>query len=147
MQYRKITLGQTDIEYLGFLVTRTGIQTMNKKVEDMVKMTPPKNTKEVRAFIRIVTCCRDMWTRRSHLLHTLTALTSPKVKFKWTDMEQEKFDGIKRNVTHNTLLSYSDFNKRFDIHTDSRDYQLGAVIIKNGKPIAFYSRKLTGTQK
>ena len=28
----------------------------------------------------------------------------------------------------------------------ARNYQLGAVIIQNSKTIAFYSRKLTGTQ-
>ena len=44
------------------------------------------------------------------------------------------------------MLAYPDFSKRFDIHTDSSDYQLGAVISQEGKPIAFYSRKLSGAQ-
>ena len=39
-----------------------------------------------------------------------------------------------------------DFNKRLDIHTDASDFWLGAVIIQYFKPIAFYSRKLTGLQ-
>ena len=39
-----------------------------------------------------------------------------------------------------------DFNERFGIHTDARDYQLGAVTSQDGKPITFYSRKLTETQ-
>ena len=94
-------------------------------------MMPPKNTKEVRAFIGIVNYCRYMWARRSHILHPLTALTSPKAKFKWTDVEQKAFDDIRRTVTHDTLLAYPDFNKRFDINTDANDYQLGAVIIQN----------------
>ena len=68
------------------------------------------------------------------------------MKFKWTDVEQKSFDDIKCTVSHDTLLLYLDFNKRFDIHTDAINYQLGAVIIQNGKPIAFYSRKLTETQ-
>ena len=129
------------MEYLGFWVTRTGIQLINKKVEAIVKMTPPKNMKEVRVFIGIVNYYKDMWDRRSHLLHPLTALTPPKVKFKWTDVEQKEFDNIKRTVTHDTSLVYPDFNKRFDIHTDTRDYQLGTVIIQNDKPIAFYRCK------
>ena len=36
------------MEYLGFWVTRTGILPINKKVEAIVNMTPPKNTKHVR---------------------------------------------------------------------------------------------------
>ena len=88
----------------------------------------------------------DIWARQLHLLHPLTALTSKKVKFKWTDVEQNAFDDIKRTVVHDNLLAYMDFKERFDIHTDSRDYRLGAVISQNSKPIAFYSRKLIGLQ-
>ena len=33
------------------------------------------------------------------------------------------------------------------IRTDSNDRQLGAVISQNGKPLAFYSRKLSGAQR
>ena len=69
------------------------------------------------------------------------------MKFKWTDVEQKASDEIKRTVAHNTLLAYPDFNKRFYIHTDASDYQLGAVIIQEAKPIALYSRKLTKTQE
>ena len=44
------------------------------------------------------------------------------------------------------MLAYPDFTQRFDLHTDTSDYQLGAVISQKGRPIAFYSRKLTGAQ-
>ena len=109
-------------------------------------MKPPKNVKEARVFVRIVPYYRDMWVKRSHLLHPFTALMSHKVKFKWTDVEQKAFDDIKHAVSQDILLTYPDFNEQFHIHTDNSNYQLGAVIIQNGKPIAFYSHKLTGPQ-
>ena len=56
------------------------------------------------------------------------------------------FDEIKQIVARDTLLIYPDFNKRYDIHMGDSEYQLGAVIVQDGKPIAFYSRKLTGPQ-
>ena len=84
-------------------------------------MKPPKNTKEVSAFIGIVNCCKDMWAKRSHLLHPLTALTSYKIKFKWTDVEQKAFDDMKCAISQDTLLAYPNFNERFDIHTYARD--------------------------
>ena len=61
-------------------------------------------------------------------------------------MEQKYSNDIKQAVAHDTLLSYPDFNKRFDIHTDAINYQLEAVISQDGKPIYFYRRKLTGFQ-
>ena len=115
-------------------MTWTGNQPINNKVEAIVKMIPQKNTKEVRAFIGIVNYYRDMWVRRSHLLHLLTELTSNKVKLIWTRVEHKAFDDIKHALAQDTLLAYTYFNRHFDIHIDSRE------------PIAFYSRKLTGLQ-
>jgi len=50
-------------------------------------------------------------------------------------------------VCTETLLNYPDWSKPFDIHTDASDYQLGAVLSQDGKPIAFYSRKLNKAQR
>jgi hypothetical protein len=44
------------------------------------------------------------------------------------------------------MLAYPDFSKPFTIHTDASHYQLGGDISQLGKPIAFYSRKLTDAQ-
>ena len=82
-------------------------------------MKPPINTKEVHAFIGIVNYYRDMWAKRSHLLHPITALTSNKVKFKWTDLEQKVFEDIKRAISQDTLLAYPDFNQHFGIYSDA----------------------------
>ena len=45
------------------------------------------------------------------------------------------------------LLAYPSFNDTFKIHTNDSALQLGAAIIQKGKPIAFYSLKLTDTQQ
>ena len=49
----------------------------------------------------------------------------------------------KRIVDRDNLLTYPYFNETFKIHTDANTLQLEAVIHQKGKPIAFYSRKLT----
>ena len=50
-------------------------------------------------------------------------------------------------MVHDTLLAYPYFDEEFKIHFNNSDFQLGAVITKNRKPIAFYNRKLTYAQK
>ena len=76
----------------------------------------------------------------------LTKLTSVCINFKWTSAEQEVFEVIKQIVAKETLVVYPNFHKRFDIHIDTSDYQLGAVICQERKLIVFYSCKITGLQ-
>ena len=87
-----------------------------------------------------------MWVRRSDILAPLSALTSDKVKWHWTDVHQKAFDTMKKLISRDALLAYPNFNKQFDIHTDASKSQLGAVISQNNKPIAFYSCKLNPAQ-
>jgi hypothetical protein len=44
-------------------------------------------------------------------------------------------------------LAYSDFSKVFEIYTNALSKQLGAVITQENRPIAFFSRKLSTTQR
>ena len=81
------------------------------------------------------------------MLEPLTKLTSNKVKFKWTEVEQRTFKSIILTVDCNNLLAYPGFNKLFEIHTYSSNFQIEAVIIQEVNTIAFYSRKLNRTQK
>ena len=53
---------------------------------------------------------------------------------------------MKKIVGRDVLLSYPNFSKEFIIPTDASNTQLGGVISQNGKPIAFYSRKLIPAQ-
>ena len=88
-----------------------------------------------------------MYIRRSHILASLARLTSKTVKWVWTDIEQKAFDTIKQVISQEVLLAYPNFNKKFTIHTDASNLQLGAVISQDNKPIAFYSQKLNPAQR
>ena len=79
-----------------------------------------------------------------HILQHFSKLTSSKVKLNWTDVEQNSFYNIKKIVAHNNLSSYPTFNQQFYIHMDSNGFQLGAVVIQEGKGIYFHIRNLIG---
>ena len=87
-----------------------------------------------------------MWVRRSHVLAPLAALTSKQAKWHWGEKESKAFNMAKRIIAKESILAYPDFSKKFTIHTDASHYQLGGVISQDGKPIAFYSRKLNDAQ-
>ena len=144
---RKSVFAVHETEYLGYWLTTKGLQPQAKKVEALMRLTPPKTKRQLRRFLGMVNYYRDMWRRRSHLLAPLSAMVSEKTKFVWEDEQQKAFDEIKAVMSRETLLSFPDFSKEFHIYTDASDFQLGAVIMQNDKPLAFYSRKLNSAQK
>ena len=112
----------------------------------MQQIAPPTNRKQLRRFLGMINYYRDMWMRRSEVLAPLTELTSEKKPFKWTEACDKAFQTMKKILSKEVLLTYPDFNKPFDIHTDASDVQMGAVISQDNKPIAFYTRKLNSAQ-
>ena len=75
---------KTEMEYLGFWVTRYGIKPINRKIEVITNMKPPTSRKEVQNFMDVINYYRNMWSRRSHMSAPLTKLTSIKRNFKCT---------------------------------------------------------------
>jgi RNase H-like domain found in reverse transcriptase len=111
-----------------------------------MQIAEPKNQKELCSFIGIVNYYQDIWVRQSHVLAPLASLTSKKTKWEWGPQQSAAFAAAKNIIAQEVLLAYPDFSKKFVIHTDASHYQLGAAISQDGKPIAFYSRKLNPAQ-
>jgi len=68
-------------------------------------------------------------------------------KYQWGEEHEKAFNKIKEIIGKEVMLAFPNFNKKFTLYTDTSALQLGAVIMQEDKPIAFYSRKLTETQK
>jgi hypothetical protein len=61
-----------------------------------------------------------------------------------------KCQSIQKNAfacATNALAAYPDHNKRFNIYTDAFDFQLGVCIVQEGRPVAYFSRKLAKSQQ
>jgi hypothetical protein len=67
--------------------------------------------------------------------------------FVWTNEQQQAFDVMKAMMIRDCLLCYPDHNKGFQISTDASNYQLGAIIMQDGAPVAYYSQKLKKSQQ
>jgi hypothetical protein len=136
-----------ELEHLKYLINRERVRPTIKKVSAILKIATPTTKKQLRSFIGMVNYYRDVWPQRSHLLAPLTLLrTYAKVTWKWTEQQQTAFETMKLLIARETLLTYTDFNKPFVIHTDASKVQLGACISQDGRPVAFYSRKLHPAQ-
>ena len=57
----KSTFCATQIEYLGYYITREGVKPLPKKVQAILNLTPPTTFKELRRILGIVQYYRDIW--------------------------------------------------------------------------------------
>ena len=138
-----------ETDFLGHWLTPNGIKPWQKKVDAILKLSRPTTLKQLRSCLGLVTYYRDMWPRRSHVLAPLTDLLRLKKgsKLPWNDECNKSFEAMKAMVSADALLAYPDHNKPFHIETDASDYQLGSVIKQDGRPVAYYTRKLNNAQK
>lgn len=68
-------------------------------------------------------------------------------EFIWTDDRLLAFDNLKNTVCNLTTLAYPDPQAPFDLHTDASNVGIGAVLVQNGRPVAFASRSITSAEK
>ena len=150
----------SELEYLGYVLTRDGIKPQNEKVSAILALQPPTSVKTLRHFLGLVQYYRDLWEKRSDVLAPLTDLVgesgetkvtkqngTKKIPFHWDQSHQKAFEAIKTTIARDVVLAYPDYSQVFEIYTDASSRQLGAVITQRGRPIAFFSRKLSTAQQ
>jgi hypothetical protein len=69
------------------------------------------------------------------------------VPWNWNEVHQRAFDQVKATIAKDVILAYQDYSKVFEIYTDASSKQLGAVITQDNRSIAFFSWKLSKTQR
>ena len=130
------------IEYLGFIVSQNGISVDPAKVEDIVSWPQPKTVSEVRDFLGITGWYRTYIRHYATIAAPLTDLLKKGNRIIWQQHHQESFVKLKELVTTAPCLKLADFSKPFEVTTDASGVAVGGVLLQEGRPVAFTSRKL-----
>jgi hypothetical protein len=88
-----------------------------------IQIKAPTTCKQLRQFNGMVNYYHDMLPLRSYLLAPLSSMTSAKVKWKLTPECQDCFEKMKAIMAKETLVTFPDFTKEFEIHTDASKLQ------------------------
>ena len=137
---------KSEVEYLGFVITREGIRPQKKKIQGILSVKEPTSTKQLQSFIGMINFYKEMWRSRAEVLKSLTNKTGKGTKFRWTEEMQMAFDKIKTVIAEDVMLVYPDYNQTFHVHTHASKFQMGGVVSQNKTPVAFFSKKLNKAQ-
>ena len=74
----------------------------------------------------------------------LHELSKKGVPFHWGQAHDNAFNLLKDKLTHAPLLQLPDFDKTFELECDASGIGLGGVLLQAGKPVTYFSEKLSG---
>ncbi|KAH9792509.1 hypothetical protein KPL71_004153 [Citrus sinensis] len=126
------------------LTPKQGIQVDEEKVRAIQEWPSPTSVSNVRSFHRLTSFYPRFVKDFSTLAALLTEVIKKDVGFKWGEAQEKAFQIIKQKLTNALLLSLPNFNKRFEIECDASDIGIGVVLMQEGRPIAYFSEKLSG---
>ena len=84
-------------------------------------MKPPKNAKQVRAFLGTVGYYCKFIKDFPQIAKPLTALTHHDVQFDWTSGHHAAFKTLKSTLIEAPILHYPDLSKCYIVYTDASD--------------------------
>ncbi|KAL5563785.1 hypothetical protein UlMin_033532 [Ulmus minor] len=130
------------VHFLGHVVSKDGVSVDPAKIEAVSKWPAPTNVTEIRSFLGLAGYYRRFVEGFSSLAAPLTALTKKGKKYEWTGKCEESFQELKRRLTSAPILTIPNGEEGFVIYSDASKIGLGAVLMQNGKVIAYASRQL-----
>ncbi|KAL0453873.1 UNVERIFIED_CONTAM: hypothetical protein Slati_1365400 [Sesamum latifolium] len=77
----------------------------------------------------------------------MTDLLKKTETWNWTPQCQEFFNRLKRAMVTDPVLALPNMSKPFVVETDTSDFALGGVLMQDGHPVAFESRKLKDVEQ
>jgi hypothetical protein len=134
------------IIFLGYVVSANGVEVEESKIAAIKNWPTHFNVSQVRNFHDLVGFYRRFVKEFSIVAASLNELTKKDVKFVWGAAQQHVFDELKCHLIAAPLLALPDFTKQFEIACDASGLGIGSVLMQEGRPIAYFSKKFNGAQ-
>ncbi|KAK3572408.1 hypothetical protein QTP86_032628 [Hemibagrus guttatus] len=150
---KKCEFHQSTMSFLGYVITRQGVEMDVTKVQAVTEWPSPSMVKELQRFLGFAIFYRRFIRNYSSVAGLLTSLLKGKPRrLAWIDQAQAAFQRLKERFTMAPIPHHPDPDLPFVVEVDASSSGLGAVLSqRHGKPgklhpCAFYSRKLTATE-
>jgi len=138
------------IDYMGHKISSVDgyptIKAQTSKIEAICHMKPPRNPKEAKSWVGMVSYLSIYLPRLQLLLQPIHKLARKNCNFVWTPECQQNFDEICKIVKSRHILSLPTKDGLMRLYVDSSIKGVGARLcqVQNGveRVLSFYSKKL-----
>jgi len=146
VKLKKCSFNKTNVEYLGHVVGQGTVSADPKKVSAILEYALPATATELRSFLGLANYFRKFVQGFASIaapLHALTAGNLPKqAQLPWTKTARKAFEQLKEALSRAPVLQIYDPEKDTQVVTDASGFALGAVLLQDGLPVAYESRKM-----
>ncbi len=144
----KCEFGVTEVDFLGHRITQEGLKMDDHKVKVILDWEPPKSVSALRSFLGLAFYYRKFIKNFAKIAAPLTNLLKKSaVTYEWEKACDEAFETLKGILVKAPVLRLPNFDKEFEIHSDVSDFAIGGVLVQEGRPVAFESKKLSEMER
>jgi hypothetical protein len=107
-------------------------------------MVASTKCEQVRSFLGLAGFYRQFVKDFSTIVAPINELTKKDVQFHWGVAQEKAFNKLKTTLAITPLPALPYFGKTFEIECDASGVGIGGVLMQEGRPIAYFSEKLSG---
>lgn len=148
---KKCHFAKESVEFLGYIVGKSGIRPIQSKVDAIANMPPPKSVKEAQRFLGMVNYYRKFIKRCSVIAKPISEFISGSVG--WTKAQDTSFQQLKDAlISKPVLVAFKHKGGQYRLTTDASKQGLGAVLeeVDGNKVIGvvgYFSKGLSTSEK
>jgi hypothetical protein len=141
----KCSFFQSEVEYLGHMVSAAGVRPVHNKVEAVQAMPSPRTPTEIKQFLGMVGFYRRFIPHMSTVSKPLRDLEKKGVQFVWTPAHERAFQQLKNALIQAPVLRVFDPSLPAVVYCDASEYGgTGACLMQDfgagPQPVAFDSK-------
>ncbi|GAB7336849.1 hypothetical protein MBLNU13_g00019t1 [Cladosporium sp. NU13] len=149
---KKCTFAVERTHFLGFIVTRDGVEPDPAKVATIQEWPAPRNLKELQGFLGFANFYRRFIAKYSIITSPLTKLLKGGQEWCWPADSAAAFEELKSRFASAEVMRHYDPTLRTKLETDASAFGISGILSQlhaDGKwrPVAFASRKLTDAER